>query len=521
MVQLTCDPPRGWTLSHPMGAWWTRLNMVATDVNAATAADAAPPEQHQRKTIAGRYEIDLGAPLGSGGVAMVYPGQDLRTRRPVALKTLRVEYRNDPETRARFRREARLLAFLAHPNVIRVFDFVEDHGTSWVVLERTTGGSLHDLIMERGPLPVPMVARILEQVAAALGHLHAKGLVHLDVTPRNLLLTGEGQIKLIDFGVAQPSGSPQQTVSGRDTGTVAYLAPEQVSGEPVTAATDVYALGCLVSTLLTGQPPFHDVAPELTRNDVIRGQLAHGPTPPTKARPDLHLPPWIDDVLGWAMATDPAERYGSVTSFGGVFRSAVDAERSLDDDPYATTTTVGVSTRGSARGPELAPRLMTMDGGGILTPASRRNGSVRRLYRAGGRALRRAAGPRALLWRTVLVLLVVNVVLALLLFATKGTIPGVYEPAVRLGLGAAAEVVVDDWRIRDAPSLNASTPLWRLDDGDRVAITGDPLPNDGRTWWPVRFDGDEGPISGFVAAEGIAPVRETLWERMRERLPSV
>lgn len=496
------------------------MNTVAKDVNAAAAADAAPPDQHGRKTIAGRYEIDLDARLGGGGLAIVYPGQDLRTRRPVALKTLRLEYRNDPETRARFRREARLLAFLAHPNVIRVFDFVEDHGASWVVLERTTGGSLHDLIVARGHLPVPTVARILDQAAAALGHLHARGLVHLDVTPRNLLLTGDGQIKLIDFGLAQPAGIPRQTISGRAPGDAAFVAPEQVNGEPVTVTTDVYALGCLVSTLLTGQPPFDFAATGQSRNEMIRAHLQQAPTPPTKARPDLHLPPWVDDVLGWAMAKDPAERYGTVDSFAGVFRSAVDGEPSLDDDPYATTSTLDVAARGSARGSATGPRLLTVDGGGLLTPPSRRHGVARRLYRAGGRALRRSAGPRALLWRSVLLLLLMNVVLALLLFATEGTIPGLYEPVVRLEPGGTATVIVDDWRIRDAPSLDASTPLWRLNDDDRVAITGDPLPNGGRTWWPVRFDGEEGPITGFVAADGITPVRETLWERVRDIIDS-
>jgi serine/threonine-protein kinase len=166
-------------------------------------------------TIAGRYEIDLETPLGVGGMALVYRGKDLRTRRDVAVKTLRPEYRREPETRARFRREARLLAFLAHPNVVRVFDFVEDRGASWVVLEHVTGRSLKDLIAERGPFPPADAARLIEQTASALGHLHARGLVHLDVKPQNLLLTDDRRLKLIDFGLAQPAGQPQEAIGGR------------------------------------------------------------------------------------------------------------------------------------------------------------------------------------------------------------------------------------------------------------------------------------------------------------------
>ena len=289
--------------------------MVANGVDPPMAAPAAKSGE-PRTTIAGRYEVDLDAPLGAGGLSLVYRGKDLRTRRNVAVKTLRLEYRDDPQTRARFRREARLLAFLSHPNVIRVFDLVEDRGTSWVVLEHLSGRSVKDLLSERGTLDPAAAGRILDQVAAALSHLHERGLVHLDVKPQNLLLAEDGRVKLIDFGLAQPVGTVQQAIDGRSRGAADYLAPEQACGEPVDVTTDVYALGCVVYELLTGQPPFASGRPGNPRNDVVRARLAESAEPPSHVRPDLLLPAWVDDVLLWALAREPGARYGTVESFG-------------------------------------------------------------------------------------------------------------------------------------------------------------------------------------------------------------
>ncbi|MER3436923.1 MAG: hypothetical protein C4346_04560, partial [Chloroflexota bacterium] len=273
-----------------------------------------------RRVVAGHYELDLEAPLGSGGMALVFRGRDLRMRRVVALKTLRPEYRRDPETRARFRREARTMAFLRHPHVARVFDLYEDEDAPWVVLEYVPGQSLKEIVRERGPLPLPEIAGILEQVADALGHLHDQGLVHLDVKPQNLILTPEGIVKLIDFGLAQQAGGPQETVGGFTFGTAAYLSPEQACGEVVDASTDVYALGCVIYELLTGQLPFGgDAAPD--KHHVIRARLDRDPEPPSATRPDLHLPPWVDRVVLKALARHPQDRYHDVREFSRDFRA--------------------------------------------------------------------------------------------------------------------------------------------------------------------------------------------------------
>jgi len=467
----------------------------------AGAEPAGPGEP--RATIAGRYEVDLAAPIGGGGMALVYRGRDLRTRRPVAVKTLRLEYKQDPDTRARFRREARLLAFLAHPNVVRVFDFVEDRGATWVVLEQLSGRSLKDVVAERGPLPAEEVAAILEQAASALGHLHGRGLVHLDVKPQNLQLAEDGRIKLIDFGLAQAAGGPQQSVGGRTFGTAAYLAPEQACGEAVEPATDVYALGCVVYELLTGRPPFGEGRGGDRKNDVVRARLERLPTPPTRARPDLKLPAWVDDVVLWALAREPSARYASAETFARVFRAAVEGERVVDIGTTGRVPAVEVP----ASWPEAAPN-------------GRPNVGANGLMAWGNPAVaRRSARLRRGLWRAVVAVGVVDVLLAVGLLLGTGELPGVYDPGPPvLGAGSDARVVVPDARVRDAPGL-ASTALWALDEGEWVEITGQAVPgDDGRRWWPVVVDRNGGSATGYMAEEVIAPERRTPLERLADAI---
>lgn len=358
-----------------------------------------------RTTIGGRYAIDLETPLGAGGMCLVYRGQDLRTRQEIAVKTLRLEYRRNPEIRARFRREARLIAFLAHPNVIRVIDFVDDRDTSWVVLEHVPGRSVQELIRDEGHLSLEAVALILDQTAAALGHLHARGLIHLDVKPQNLLLTAGGDVKLIDFGLAQPAGGPQASINGRTFGTIGYLAPEQLRGEVVDASADVYALGGVVYEMLTGIPPYPPPASGEVTNSLIRARLNHMPVPPSLANPAVTLPSWVDDVVLWALAHDPGARYGSAVAFARIFRTGVDGDPLPDD--AAPADQPPIETRGSTGRAEAGPLgVLIVDGGG---------------------ARRRAALSRRLWW-AVAALIVVNLMFAVALLITQGRVPGLYEP---------------------------------------------------------------------------------------------
>ncbi|MBA2753516.1 MAG: serine/threonine protein kinase, partial [Chloroflexia bacterium] len=203
-----------------------------------------------RVIVNGRYEVDLDDVLGSGGMAVVYRGRDLRTRRGVAMRTLRTEYRQDPALRARFRDETRLQAFAAHQNIARVFDFYQDRDACWAVHELVDGRSLRALLDGQGVFAPADVTNVLDQVADALADLHGRGVVHLDVNPRNVLVTPQGTVKLIDFGLAQTAGTVQEAIGGVTFGTAAYLSPEQAAGEPLGAAADIYALGCVVYELL-------------------------------------------------------------------------------------------------------------------------------------------------------------------------------------------------------------------------------------------------------------------------------
>jgi beta-lactam-binding protein with PASTA domain len=203
--------------------------------------------------LVGRYE--LGECVGSGGMGVVHRAHDRLLDRDVAVKLPNLEA--VAGSRERFRREARAAARLNHPNVVSVYDWEEHGDEAFLVMEYVDGPSLREVVRERGPLPVREAARIGEQIAAALAHAHAKGVVHRDVKPGNVLLasdgtTPDGIVKVTDFGIARASESDTITDPGAVVGTAGYLAPEQVRGARVDGRTDIYALGVLLATLTGG-----------------------------------------------------------------------------------------------------------------------------------------------------------------------------------------------------------------------------------------------------------------------------
>ena len=283
------------------------------------STDPIDDRSSSRLIVANHYEIDLNRPLGSGGMSIVYLGRDLKARRLVALRTLRPEYRRDPASRARFRQEARRMAFIQHPNVAMVFDYREDEDSVWSIIEYVPGDSLKDLVDDRGPLDIDQISAYLTQVADALATLHDRGLVHLDVKPQNLIVTADGTIKLIDFGLAQPANNPQELIGGLVFGTAAYLSPEQASGERVGPASDVYSLGCVTYELLTGQPPFRGVHGDERPNETIRAHLEQMPLPPSRVAPDAGIPGWVDELVLWSLEKRPADRFDDVRLFANLF----------------------------------------------------------------------------------------------------------------------------------------------------------------------------------------------------------
>ena len=432
-------------------------------------------------------------------MALVYLGRDLRTRREVALKTLRLEYRHDPETRARFRREARTMAFLKHQNVARVYDLYEDADGPWAVLEYVPGKSLKEIIHQDGALDPGWTSAVLDQVADGRAFASSRSWSRPSrrQTSKTCSMTDDGTVKLIDFGLAQAAGGKQESIGGSTFGTAAYLAPEQACGEPVDVATDVYALGCVVYELLTGRPPFEPSGEKELKNEIIRAHLEHMPVAPTMARPDLRLPAWVDDTVLWALAKQPENRYHDVQTFAQMFRSGL--ERTA---PIVTGGDDRLSTEIIDTMPVRTPEL----------PVSPRPSVSRRaagsLYRAGGRAARRSTRFRRSMWRLVAALVVANLMLAAITWFDRGELPGLGAVG-KLEPGAKANVIVDDLNIRAGPGRDTSV-LGFVGQGDEVLIVGDSTTSEDAKWWPVEISANGGTLSGYVWEDGIEAERSGL-----------
>ncbi len=204
--------------------------------------------------LGGRYRlVEL---LGQGGMATIFRAVDTQLGRDVAVKLLRPEYLRDPDFSARFRQEAQAAASLTHPNIVTIYDYGEDPSGPYIVMELVDGEDLATILRRSGPLPPRQAARIAAAVARALAASHARGLVHRDIKPGNVLIGRDGQVKVVDFGIARAIAEAQTTLPGTTLGSVHYFSPEQARGEPATAASDIYALGIVLYEMLTGVRPW-------------------------------------------------------------------------------------------------------------------------------------------------------------------------------------------------------------------------------------------------------------------------
>jgi eukaryotic-like serine/threonine-protein kinase len=252
------------------------------------------------QVLAGRYR--LVKPLGRGGSSEVWQGEDSVLGRAVAVKVFTAPA-GQPDLVARFHREARTVAGLRHPNVVIVFDAGIDQDVPYAVMELLAGPSLEQLLARRGPLPVELALGYAEQAAAGLAAAHAAGVVHRDIKPGNLVLDGDGTLKVVDFGIASLAhASASLTAPGVTLGTPAYLSPEQAAGRPAEPRSDLYALGCVLYALLTGAPPFTGDHPVATAAQ----HLSADAPPAGLRRPGL--PPVIDQLLATLLAKNPGDR---------------------------------------------------------------------------------------------------------------------------------------------------------------------------------------------------------------------
>src|ERR687892_2223563 len=241
------------------------------------------------------YRVD--SLVGRGGMGVVYRATDLSLGRPVALKLIAPELAEDESFRARFLREPRLAASLDHPNVIPIYEAGEHAGQLYLAMRFVEGEDLKSLLEREGKLTPHRALAILAQVAGALDAAHRRALVHRDVKPANVLLDEDGHVYLTDFGITKQLGG-ESTDTGRMVGTLDYLAPEQIRGDPVDGRTDCYALACMLYECLAGAPPFR----RATEAETLWAHMQEQPAP----LPDY---PWLDPVLRKALAKGREKRY--------------------------------------------------------------------------------------------------------------------------------------------------------------------------------------------------------------------
>ncbi|MET8078156.1 Stk1 family PASTA domain-containing Ser/Thr kinase [Streptomyces sp. NPDC005303] len=285
------------------------------------------------RRLGGRYE--LGQVLGRGGMAEVYLAMDTRLGRTVAVKTLRADLARDPSFQARFRREAQSAASLNHPAIVAVYDTGEDYidGVSipYIVMEYVDGSTLRELLHSGRKLLPERSLEMTIGILQALEYSHRSGIVHRDIKPANVMLTRNGQVKVMDFGIARAMGDSGMTMTQTSAviGTAQYLSPEQAKGEQVDARSDLYSTGCLLYELLTVRPPFVGDSPVAVAYQHVREEAQ----PPSVFDPEIT--PEMDAIVLRALVKDPNYRYQSADEM------RADIEACLDGQPVAATAAMG------------------------------------------------------------------------------------------------------------------------------------------------------------------------------------
>jgi serine/threonine-protein kinase len=336
----------------------------------------------------GKYEIR--GTLGRGAMGLVYDGWDPLIHRQVAIKTVRLAGADDEEATeglARFRREAQAAGRLSHPNIVGVYDFGETDDVAYIVMEFVAGGSLKEVLDKREALDPGWVCTIMGQVLAALSFSHARGVVHRDVKPANVMLSGDGAVKLADFGIARIESSSMTSV-GVIMGTPAYMAPEQFLGEPADSRSDIYAAGAMLFHLLTASRPYEG------NPTAIMQKVLNAPAPPRASERLPGLPVALDAVLQRAMARHPQDRFQDAAAFSAAMNAALCAPPEPEEErTVILRPAVSPPTRAPAPAPPPAkPPALPKPRRNLAVPA----GIVAALLLAGGAAawfLTRSAAP--------------------------------------------------------------------------------------------------------------------------------
>ncbi len=283
------------------------------------------------KEVAGQFRII--EKIGTGGMGSVYKAEQPDMNRHVAIKILHARYLSRSDLVSRFRREARAMSQLSHPNTARVFLYGQlEDGACYFVMEHMIGRNLAQLVRAEGQMEPRRATRIMIQVCGALEEAHQAGIIHRDLKPENIFLTVQGGIedfpKVLDFGLAKVTerqmrpGSMVLTQQGMVFGTPEFMSPEQANGKPIDARADIYALGVILYEMLTGKLPFDAKQP-------IEFIQLHAEEPPillSKRRPDLEFPPGLEAAVMRALEKDPDQRYASTTDFAQALEAVLSAQ---------------------------------------------------------------------------------------------------------------------------------------------------------------------------------------------------
>lgn len=281
----------------------------------------------------GRYRLQ--SLIATGGMGEVWHAYDEVILRDVAIKILKQEYLGDPGFLARFRTEARLAAMVNHEGIANIFDYGEDGGSAYLVMELVPGESLAKIIERDTAVPTEKVLDIISQTARALQAAHERGLIHRDIKPGNLLITPDHQVKITDFGIARVADQVSLTATGQVMGTVQYLAPEQATGKPATAATDIYALGIVAYEALTGKRPF-------TGTSQMEIAMAHiNEAPP--AMPET-IEEGVRNMVMRALAKNPEQRQANALTMAVEAEALMKAPRRVNTGTKVMPTLTPAST---------------------------------------------------------------------------------------------------------------------------------------------------------------------------------
>ena len=316
--------------------------------------------------IDGRYRVL--SRLGSGGMADVYLAEDQLLGRRLAVKVLHHHYAEDQEFVERFRREASSAARLSHPNIVGIFDRGEWDGTYYIAMEYVPGNSLKALVRERGALDPVVAIDIVTQILQAARFAHARGVIHRDFKPHNVILDEEGRARVTDFGIAY-AGASDMTVTGSIMGTAQYLSPEQAQGHTISTSSDLYSIGVILYELLTGAVPFDGD----TAVAIAFKQVSAQPPAPSAVNPAV--PPALDQIVLRALAKDPADRYGSAEEFIAALREV----RSQLPAPAQDTTIFATPPGGhgaAAAGAVAGAAAGGLAGAAVASPGTIAHGTV-------------------------------------------------------------------------------------------------------------------------------------------------